>query len=307
MLPESVERVAAVYDVHGNLPALEAVLREVTEWRPDLLLVGGDVLPGPMPAECLTLLDEVPLPVAWVRGNGDVDVVATARTGPPDRVPAAFHGVMRWVAGRTHERWLESISGWPLSVTLHVHGVGDVLFCHATPRDENEIFTANTPDEALREVFPQGDEEVVVCGHTHMPFDRLVERTRVVNAGSVGMPFGDTAAQWLTLGPEGVRPMRTTYDLDDARAESSRAGTRSRWTPVVHRTRKRCSRASIVPFGPSGVRGGRSRVHVRSRAVTEPSPVRDRPIVHPSEDQGLHNPDPSRSTRCPGIVSLWPR
>ena len=82
-----------------------------------------------------------------------------------------------------------------------VDGLGEVLFCHATPRDDNEIFTRLTPADRLRPLLADVDATVVVCGHTHMPFDRMVGNTRMVNAGSVGMPFGDAGADWLLLGP----------------------------------------------------------------------------------------------------------
>jgi putative phosphoesterase len=219
-----MKTVAALYDIHGNLPALEAVLAEVAAWAPELILVGGDVVPGPMPEACFEALATAAAPVRWIRGNGDVGVVATARGAPPSHVPEAFHPVMRWVAGRTSEARLEDMAGWPLSVTLSVGGIGEVLFCHATPRNEDEIFTVNTPDISLHDAFAGVAADVVVCGHTHMPFDRLVNGTRVVNAGSVGMPFGDLQAQWLALGPDGVRPRRVRYDLAGAATRIAATG-----------------------------------------------------------------------------------
>ena len=83
---------------------------------------------------------------------------------------------------------------------VEIDGLGTVLFCHATPRNEIDIFTRLTPEERLLPVFAGVDASVVVCGHTHMQFDRMVGRLRVVNAGSVGMPFGTTGADWLLLG-----------------------------------------------------------------------------------------------------------
>jgi diadenosine tetraphosphatase ApaH/serine/threonine PP2A family protein phosphatase len=106
------------------------------------------------------------------------------------------------------------IAGWPASILMDVPGLGGVLFCHATPRSDTDIFTRLTPEERLRPVF-DGVASVVVCGHTHAPFDRMVGATRVVNAGSVGMPFGEPGADWVLLGP-GVEHRRTAYDLNDA-------------------------------------------------------------------------------------------
>ena len=98
-----------------------------------------------------------------------------------------------------------------MTTTLEIEGLGKVLFCHATPRNETEIFTRLTPEDRLAPVFKDVDASVVVCGHTHMQFDRTVGRLRVVNAGSVGMPFGTTGADWLLLGP-GIELRKTNYD-----------------------------------------------------------------------------------------------
>jgi len=90
-----------------------------------------------------------------------------------------------------------------------------VIFCHGTPRDDNEIFTELTPDDRLLPIFEPLGVPLVVCGHTHMQFDRVVGKTRVVNAGSVGMPFGAPGADWLLLGAD-VEFRHTAYDLDKA-------------------------------------------------------------------------------------------
>jgi predicted phosphodiesterase len=103
------------------------------------------------------------------------------------------------------------LASWPPTVTMDIDGVGRVLFCHATPRNETEIFTRVTPEERLVPVFAGVDASLVVCGHTHMQFDRTVGRLRVMNAGSVGMPFGTTGADWLLLEP-GIELRKTNYD-----------------------------------------------------------------------------------------------
>jgi diadenosine tetraphosphatase ApaH/serine/threonine PP2A family protein phosphatase len=90
-----------------------------------------------------------------------------------------------------------------------------VLFCHATPRSDDEIFTRSTDEALLLPIFAAAKAEVVICGHTHMQFDRLVGNTRVVNSGSVGMPFGRPGAEWLLLRPE-VELRHTNYNCDEA-------------------------------------------------------------------------------------------
>lgn len=205
------KRVAALYDIHGNLPALEAVLGEVRAEGTDLLLVGGDVLPGPMPRETLDSLLGLDLPVRFIRGNGDRSVCEEME-GLPSTVPEPFRKGIHWNAQQLDAGHARAIASWPLTDRVAIDGLGDVLFCHATPRDDNEIFTRVTPEERLLPVFDGAGAPLVVCGHTHMQFDRTVGRTRVVNAGSVGMPFGEPGAYWLLLGPS-VQVRRTEYDL----------------------------------------------------------------------------------------------
>lgn len=209
-------RIAAIYDVHGNLPALEAVLDDVAAEDFDGVVVGGDVLPGPMPVACLERLLALSLPTRFLLGNGEVDVLRFRDGEAPSRVPEAFHPGMRWVADALDEGAVQALRDWPSSVRVDVPGLGDALFCHATPRDENAIFTKRTPEEALRPIFERVGAAVVVCGHTHMQFDRTVGDVRVVNAGSVGMPFGATGAFWAVVGPDDVELRSTSYDLEAA-------------------------------------------------------------------------------------------
>ena len=208
-------RVAALYDIHGNLPALEAVLKDVRKARVDHVLVGGDVLPGPMPRESLDTLLALDIPTTFIMGNGDRETIATRHGQMSKIIPASFHEAMRWNAAQLTEEDERIISAWPLTETLTIAGVGDVLFCHATPRNDTEIFTEATAEEKLRPIFDPLGVDVIVCGHIHMQFDRMVGRTRVINAGSVGMPFEAPGAYWLLLGPD-ANLMRTEYDLQSA-------------------------------------------------------------------------------------------
>src|SRR5262249_52980565 len=114
-----------------------------------------------------------------------------------------------------HPEYERLLAGWSKTLRLEMPGLGDVLFCHATPRSDNKIFTRLTPEERLLPVFEGLGASMIVCGHTHMQFDRTIGGIRVVNAGSVGMPFGEPGAYWLLLGPD-VRLRRTQYDLAEA-------------------------------------------------------------------------------------------
>lgn len=211
-------RIAALYDVHGNLPALEAVLEAVGEAAVDLVVVGGDVLPGPMPAECLARLLELEVETCFLHGNGDRAARELLAGGESDwyrTAPEPVREVIRWSAERLAPAQRAEIAGWPSTVRLEIPGPGRVLFCHATPENDTDIFTRATPAARLRPIFDRAGAELVVCGHTHMPFDRRIGDTRVVNAGSVGMPFVAPGAFWLLLGPE-LELRRTPYDLDAA-------------------------------------------------------------------------------------------
>jgi putative phosphoesterase len=205
-------RVAALYDIHGNLPALEAVLRAVRAAGADRIVVGGDVVPGPMPRESLACLLDLDVPVDFIYGNGEREVLAQRAGRDPSAVPEAFREVVCWNAEQLRPEDERLIAGWPGTLRIAIGGIGAVLFCHGTPRSDTEIFTRATPDEKLLPIFEDLDVQLVVCGHTHMQFDRTVGGIRVVNAGSVGMPFGDPGAYWLLLGPD-VQLRHAPYDL----------------------------------------------------------------------------------------------
>jgi len=214
--------VAVLNDIHGNLPALDAVLDHVLRADADRIVVGGDVFPGPTPHLVLRRLGGLGIPVDFIYGNGDVAILEHLRGGIP-ALPESYRPMIRWNADQLDDAERELIASWPMTLRLHVAPLGDVLFCHATPRNENEIFTHLTAEDLLVPIFEGANAALVVCGHTHMPFDRRVGRTRVVNAGSVGMPFGPAGADWLMLGPE-VELHHTEYDLNAAADWIRRSG-----------------------------------------------------------------------------------
>jgi predicted phosphodiesterase len=216
-------RVAALCDIHANLPAFEAVLEEVRDAGVELIVFGGDIVPGPMVRETLERILTLDVPAHFVHGNGELGVLAQIAAPDPSAVtywgttsgsplPEPLKEVVRWSAGQMLPDHVRAMASWPRIVRLQIPGVGKVLFCHATPSSETDAFTRLTPEEVLLPVFTGLDADVVVCGHTHMQFDRRIGGTRVVNAGSVGMPFGRSGADWLLLGP-GVELRNTSYDL----------------------------------------------------------------------------------------------
>jgi putative phosphoesterase len=203
-------RVAALYDIHGNLPALEAVLAEVDA---DLILVGGDVAAGPWPSETLERLRGLGDRVRFVRGNADREVAA-----PEGEKGLAPPHLIQFVRERLDREQVEFLASLPLTESVEVDGLGPVLFCHATPRDDEEILTRISPDEHWREALGEVGERFVVFGHTHVQFERDVGDVHLVNAGSVGMPYEDEpGAYWALLGP-GVELRRTVYEAGDIAA-----------------------------------------------------------------------------------------
>ncbi|MFC7550284.1 metallophosphoesterase family protein [Plantactinospora sp. GCM10030261] len=206
--------VAVLSDIHGVLPALEAALAEPDVAAADRIVLTGDIAAGPQPVEVLDLLAGLGDRVVWVRGNADRELVGV-RTGSPTPYP-----VTRWAAEQLRRDHLDQLANLPLSVTLPVTGLGKVLFCHATPRDDAEFVVVDTRPERWAEALAEVPAEVrvVVCGHTHMPFTRYFDGRLIVNAGSVGMPYGAPGAHWVLLGP-GVQHRRTGFDLDTACAD----------------------------------------------------------------------------------------
>ncbi|MCB0209338.1 MAG: metallophosphoesterase family protein [Anaerolineae bacterium] len=192
-------RVAAIYDIHGNLPALEAVLEDIYNEAVDCIVVGGDVVAGPLPSETLALLQSVTSPTYFIHGNAEAELLRYLAGEAPGGLSERADDEARWVAQVLSPEEKQFVASWSATVTLDIDGWGDVLFCHATPNSNITVFTAMTPEEKLLPLFSELTASLVVCGHTHMPFDRTIGGVRVINAGSVGMPFGRTGADWLFI------------------------------------------------------------------------------------------------------------
>jgi putative phosphoesterase len=204
-------RVAALYDIHGNLPALEAVLGELQSVGVDRLVVGGDFIWGPFPTETIDLMRELGDRAVIIAGNSDREVVD--RLDVTGELPPHLVAPVRWTRERLRCDQLEFVSGLAKTCVLDVEGLGATLFCHATPRSDEELITRSTPDYAVAEVLATAEQRVVVCGHTHMQYDRASKDWRIINPGSVGMPYErEPGAYWALLGPD-VRLRKTTYDV----------------------------------------------------------------------------------------------
>jgi putative phosphoesterase len=205
-----VVRVAALYDVHGNLPALGAVLAKVDD--ADLIVAGGDVVGGASPAETVERLRGLGKQVRWLRGNAERELVEM----PPPREAGPPPGELERLRAALTDEQVEFLYGLPERVELELDGLGRVLFCHAVPQNDLDIVTPLTPDERLAQILDGVDADVVVAGHTHIQDDRRAGGVRWINAGSVGMPYEDApGAYWALLGPD-VELRRTEYAAAEA-------------------------------------------------------------------------------------------
>jgi predicted phosphodiesterase len=214
-------RVAALYDIHGNVPALNAVLADVGRAGVDEIVWGGDVAAGPMPVETLARMREVG--GRFVMGNADREMIVDFDAGrEPSDSDDEMMRTMLWAVAQIDRAERDFLAGFEESVSVDVDGLGPVLFCHGSPRSDEERITRATPPERLAPMVHGVAEAVVVCGHTHQQFDLRAAAHRVLNAGSVGMPYeGEAAAFWLLLGPD-AELRRTDYDIAAA-VETMRA------------------------------------------------------------------------------------
>ncbi len=199
-------RVAVVCDVHGNLPALEAVLAEIASLEVDRIVCGGDVVAGPFPRECLDTL--VGVDAVFLRGNADRES------------PRAPEGTWEWITSQLDPTSVARLREFPLTVSLD-----GVLYCHGSPRDDDEILTRVSSDDRFRAALEGVEERLVVGGHTHVQFERVVDGIRFVNAGSVGIPYeGRQGAFWALLEGGEVELRHTPYAVDTVAAAIRKSG-----------------------------------------------------------------------------------
>lgn len=246
-----VASVAVLSDIHGVLPALDAVLAEPEAAAAEKIVLTGDIAAGPQPAEVLDRLLDLGDRVVWVRGNADrilVDLARRVISEVPD-IP-----IDSWVVTQLSAQHVEKLASLPHPVILDVEGFGDVLFCHGSPRDDDEVVLVDTRLSRWAEVFADVPSEVgtIVCGHTHMPFVRLAHGRQIVNPGSVGMPYGRSGAHWALLAGGSVQLRRSVFDVERACAEVNRSSSYpdvAEWTDYYLHARAGDAEALKV-FGP---------------------------------------------------------
>ena len=220
MTAAQYERVAVLADIHANLPALEAALDAAESAGAEAFVLLGDIALGPMPGPTLDLLESLGDRAIWVHGNCERELVTVFDGG---EIPGPNGDSAAATAQLIQARHRDRLDGLPLTVSADIAGLGPVLFCHATPRRDDEMILVDSPPDRWAAVLAGTDEPTVVCGHTHMQFDRLAAGHRVINPGSVGMPYGSPGACWALLGP-GVSLHQTGYDVAAAAAAIEASG-----------------------------------------------------------------------------------
>ena len=191
-----------IADVHGNAPALAAVLQDLERDQPDLIVSCGDLTWGPLPEETYELARG--LNARFVRGNADRAVLEGASETEREQ----------WMQAHHTEAMRDFLGAFEENVVVEIDGLGAVRLCHGSPRSDEECVTPETPEERVREFSAGVDERVIVTAHVHIQFDREAAGIRSVNAGSVGLPYeGRAGAYWALFGPD-VELRRTEYDVD---------------------------------------------------------------------------------------------
>ena len=218
--------LAILYDVHGNRPALEAVLEDAHGAGADRFLLGGDYSAfGAWPVACVELLRALGDRATWIRGNWERwQAEPAARPDSPVIVGAA-----RWVSDQVGPELVAELAALPAHVT-----VGDTLFVHASPRSDIEPFG--------RDADPEGDDQLlagvaqrrVVFGHSHLQFSRRTPGgIELTNPGSVGEPWdGDVRAAYALLDDDDTLTLRrVAYDVEAAATAVERVG--EEWATVT--------------------------------------------------------------------------
>ncbi|WP_232225538.1 metallophosphoesterase family protein [Oceanobacillus manasiensis] len=193
-------RIAAIYDIHGNYSALKAVLEEVRKSNVDKVIVGGDLAWGPEPRQVMDLLMNYEDEFIFIRGNADREVAY--RHGKEQGLDDFVADLNHWCADQLTEEQMNFLKNLPEKKVLNIDGLGEVLFIHGSPRSDEEAIKINTPDEEIRPMIENVPQDIIVCGHTHIQFDRTIDCKRIINAGSIGLQSRADGACWALLGPK---------------------------------------------------------------------------------------------------------
>ncbi len=190
-------QIAVLSDIHGNLPALEAVAADLERLDPDLVFVAGDFQNrGPNPREVTQFVAES----GWtlLRGNHEDYVIRQSHASPTEQNADYYYNWLpaRWTADLTSD-FVESIRQLPIATTLIGPDQGSITIAHGSPRSNNEGFFPTTTEAQAKEMIGNDPPGLLCVGHSHLPFVRQINATLLVNVGAVGFPFdGDRRASF---------------------------------------------------------------------------------------------------------------
>ncbi|RME62771.1 MAG: metallophosphoesterase [Caldilineae bacterium] len=192
--------IALISDIHGNLPALEAVLADVRARRVDRIICLGDAaLFGPQPGACLDRLRAVGCPV--VMGNTDAWALHPQPHPRRDENSARIEAIERWGAARLTDEQLAYIHSFQPTVRWTLGTGVELLAYHGSPRSFHDPIVAATPDKELDAYFGAETAQVLAGGHTHTQFLRRYRESLLLNPGSVGLPYVVSAQEGRSYHP----------------------------------------------------------------------------------------------------------
>lgn len=206
-------RVAAIYDIHANYSALKAVLDDIESNNVKKVIVGGDLAWGPEPRQVMDLLMEYKNEFYFISGNADREVAF--RYGKEQGLDDIVAELNHWCADQLTGEHIHFLKNLSEKISINIEGLGETLFVHGSPRNDEEAIRVNTPIEEIRPMIKNVSQNIIVCGHTHIQFDRTIDQTRIINAGSVGLQSRADGACWVLLGPD-VECKITRYDTKEA-------------------------------------------------------------------------------------------
>ena len=222
-------RLAILADIHGNLPALEAVRRDLSQFAVDCVLVAGDVINlGPFSEQVVRRVIESDWAV--VRGNGEFYLLDYDTPRAPDEWNDPLEFPMRpWLDRQLSQHSKSAIATWPDTLNLRFRDAPPIRVVHGSPRSASRGIFAGSSDEEIAAAMSDTEEEFVVAAHTHLPLDRISVRWRILNPGSVGVPLDGlfTASYMLLDGSaDGWEPTfrRIPFDYEPVFREFDRLG-----------------------------------------------------------------------------------
>ena len=246
--------IAVLADIHANLPALEAVIKDLNTAGPDLVVVAGDFQNrGPQPREVTELVASK----GWrlLRGNHEDYVIKQSQPSETLDVAEYYSWLpARWTAEQTRQS-VEWIRLLPIAIRLGAPESSELTIAHGSPRSNAEGFFPSTSEEKAVEMIGKNPPRVLCCGHTHVPLLRKVNGTLVFNVGSVGFPFdGDQRAAYGLLtcreGNWSTELRRVSYSVAAVLEQFEKNGFCEGAGPLAHIIRREVisARPHLTPF-----------------------------------------------------------